>query len=67
MLATHDKTAGCMIDNVIKGRIGHEPDAGQEEALAELEMAFADEGHSLQRLLVEMAASPMFIYVGEPK
>ena len=67
VLATHEKTAGCMIENVIKGRIGHEPDSGQDEALAELETAFADEGHSLQRLLVEMAASPLFNYVGEPK
>ena len=67
ILASHPRTATCLIENLMRGRIGRAPLEDEEPAIADLEHAFEASGYSVQTLLVEMAAHPLFRLVDEPK
>jgi hypothetical protein len=47
--------------------MGHLETAGEQPAVDDLRKAFADKGHSIQSLLVELSASRAFRLVGAPK
>ncbi|MBL4685241.1 MAG: DUF1592 domain-containing protein, partial [Nannocystaceae bacterium] len=67
VIAEHPNTTRCVIQNVIEGNLGFAVTPGIAPGIAELETAFSDSGYSLQTMMVELAVSPLFRYVGDPK
>lgn len=67
VLANDPRVSKCLIENFIRGTLGHSPTEGEEPGIEELDATFADSGHRVQTLLVDMAAHPIFRLVNEPK
>ncbi len=67
VVAEHPNSARCVIQNVIAGNLGFAVTPGIAPGIADLETAFSDSGYSLQSMMVELAVSPLFRYVDEPK
>lgn len=67
VLATDPRVSKCLIENFIRGTLGHSPTEGEESGIDELDSTFADSGHSVQTLLVDMASHPIFRLVNDPK
>jgi hypothetical protein len=65
----HDdpRGASCIIKNIFRNSMGHLERKGELPAIADLEEVFAGSGYSVQKLMVELVASPAFQLVGEPK
>ncbi len=68
-LATRASEDGpaCFVKNFWRESMGHLETAGEQGALDRLEDAFADQGFSLQTLMVELCTSEGFKLVGDPK
>lgn len=62
-----DSAAACLARNFWRQSMGHLETEGEADSLALLEESFAEQGYSLQSLMVELTASPAFKRVGEPK
>jgi hypothetical protein len=58
---------GCLVRNVYMQGIGFVPGPEVAPALDQVELGFAEADHRMKRMLVELAASPLFRQVGEPK
>ena len=58
---------GCLVRNVYMQGIGFVPGPEVAPALDAVEVGFAEADHRMKRMLVELAASPLFRQVGEPK
>lgn len=67
ILANEDRTARCMIQNFIRGKIGHTETEGEAVAIDDLLESFAGDGYRIKQLLVQMTSNPLFRYVGEPR
>jgi hypothetical protein len=67
VLHDDERLPRCVVQNLIRGELGHVESTGEEPQITELVAAFADNGYSMKKLMVEMAASPLFRYVDEPK
>lgn len=67
LLVADPRTASCVIKNFIRGGLGRLEGRGELSILADLEDSFEADGHRVQHLLVELASSPLFRVVGEPK
>jgi hypothetical protein len=61
------RVAACVIKNFVRGGLGHIEGPGELPIVHDLEDRFQADGHRVQGLLVELAASPLFRVVGEPK
>jgi hypothetical protein len=66
-LAQDERLIGCMVRNIIRGRLGAEPKSDHRPGLSELEQQFVADELRIKRLLVEMVASDLFRRVDEPK
>lgn len=62
-----ESAASCLVKSFWRQSMGHTETEGEADAVAALELAFADEGYSLQSLMVELTVSEAFKRVGEPK
>ena len=67
VIAENPGTPTCIIQNFIEGHLGFAVTPGIAPGIEELTATFDDSGHSLQTMMVEIAASPLFRYVDEPK
>lgn len=67
ILASEERTARCMIQNFVRGKIGHTEVDGEAVAIDDLNEVFGADGYRLKQLLVQMTASPLFRYTGEPR
>ena len=67
LVAQDPRTMTCLIRNMIRGQLGHIDTPGEAPGIAALDTEFADSGYSIKNLLVEMAVSPIFRLVDEPK
>lgn len=67
VLKNDPRTAECMVSNLIRGELGHVETDGEEPEIMNLVESFGTGGYSLKGLMVDMAASPLFRYVDEPK
>ena len=67
VLAADPRLANCLVENLIRGVLGHTPTQGEQPAIEDLEGRFESSGNRVKALLVEMASSPLFRLVDEPK
>lgn len=67
LLAEDPRTMNCLIRNMIRGQLGHIDGPGEAPGVDMLNAAFSSSGYSIKTLLVEMAVSPIFRLVDEPK
>ena len=56
-----------MVKNFLRASLGHIETDGERWEVRRLADAFAEDGHHLQSLMIELVASPAFAWVGEPK
>lgn len=57
----------CTIQQLYRQSMGHKERSGEGPAITALEESFSGSGYNLQQLIVDIAASPAFARVGEPK
>lgn len=67
LLKEDPRTVRCLVDNLIRGELGVLETPGIDPGVDELVTAFEADGYSMKGLMIEMAASPIFRYVDEPK
>jgi hypothetical protein len=67
VVSNDPRSASCMAKKLYRHSIGHLEGKGDRPAVLDLAGAFADSGYSLQRLLVDLCASPAFRLVSDPK
>lgn len=67
IVAADPRTSQCFVNNLIRGSLGHRETSGEADAIAALDATFGDNGYSVQTLLAEFPASPLFRLVDEPK
>lgn len=67
LLGEDPRVSTCLIQNLIRGQIGHKETNGEVDAIIALDQTFAEHDYSMQSLLVEFPTSPLFQYVDEPK
>jgi len=66
-LREHEDSPICMARQLFRQSMGHVETEGEEPALVAIDEAFVEGGYSMQGLMVEIAASPAFRFVGKPK
>jgi hypothetical protein len=66
-LKADPRTDRCLVHNLIRGELGRLETSGENDEIDLLLEEYAAQGHSLKSLLVELAASPIFRYVDEPR
>jgi hypothetical protein len=62
-----DGATGCMVRQLYRQSMGHLEYQGEEPAIQAIAASFDEDGHRIQSLLVEIASSPAFRLVGDPK
>jgi hypothetical protein len=67
LLANDPRVPRCLVENLIRGQLGHTPEDGEDLAIDDINDRVADNGYSFQTLMVEFASSPLFRIVNEPK
>lgn len=67
LLVADRRVASCVIRSFVRGGLGRVEGAGERSAIAALEDRFSADGYRVQRLLVELVASPLFRQIAEPK
>jgi len=67
VLAEDPRLSTCLVQNLIRGQIGHKETSGETDAILALDTAFVEAGYRVRDLLVEFPLSPLFRYVDEPK
>lgn len=67
ILAESPVTGDCLIENMVRGTLGQTPTDDTHAGIEDLGLIFADNGYSVQSLLVDMVAHPLFRLVDEPK
>ncbi len=67
ILAADERATACVVTNLWRQSMGHMETEGEAAALEALNEAFAAGGYRVQDLLVEMAVSPAFQLVADPK
>lgn len=64
-VAEHEALGPCLARHLYAYAVGHDPEEGEEDAVAWLGEAFDHDGHRLQSLLLRMIESPAFRQVGD--
>lgn len=59
--------SACLVRNFWRQSMGHMETKGEASMLEIVERAFADEGYSVQELMIAIASNPAFRLVGDPK
>ncbi len=67
VIAADPRVTVCLINNLIRGAIGHKETSGELDAILALDDAFEAGNYSMQTLMTELTASPLFRLVDEPK
>lgn len=67
LLAADEDTPNCLVTYLFRNSMGHLETEGEEAAMLALQEAFAASDFRVEDLLVEVAVSPAFKLVGEPK
>lgn len=67
LLRNNEKATACMARFLFRQSTGHVETEGETPAMDALDDAFAAGGYKVQQLMVEIAVSPAFRLVGEPK
>jgi hypothetical protein len=67
VIAADPRTSKCVVNNLVRGILGHRETPGEEPAIAALDVSFIDSGYSMQSLLVTFPTSSLFRLVDEPK
>lgn len=67
LLRQNEQANICMARFLFRQSTGHIETAGEEPALEAIDEAFAAGGYRVQQLMAEIAVSPAFRLVGEPK
>jgi hypothetical protein len=67
LLAEDPRVSTCLIQNLIRGQIGHKETPGETEAIFALDEEFAADAFSVRELLADFPLSPLFQYVDEPR
>jgi hypothetical protein len=67
IVAQDPRISTCLIQNLIRGQLGHKETPGETDAIFALDDSFVAANHNLRELLVEFPTSPLFQYVDEPK
>jgi PAS domain-containing protein len=67
ILAADPRTGNCLIENLMRGTLGQSITEDSLPGVQDLGLTFAEGGYSVQTLLVDMAAHPLFRLVDEPK
>jgi len=67
LIADDDRTPRCVVQNFVRSSLGHYDNSGERFAVRDLGEAFAEDGYKIRELMVELTASPLFRYVGDPK
>ncbi len=65
LLAEHPGLVDCSVRNLYRASLGHVESDGEEAVIVELTNAFAGDGRRLKTLLVELASSDAFRFVGD--
>lgn len=66
-IRNYDGVTGCMVRQLYRQSMGHLEYQGEEPAIQAIAASFDEGGHRVQSLLVEIASSPAFRLVGDPK
>ena len=66
-VAADPRLSGCLVEKSFTQGLGFVPDSEIRKALAAVDEKFVASGHDLKEMLVELASSPVFRKVGEPK
>jgi hypothetical protein len=67
LVTADERVPGCLLRNVYMQGLGFVPGPEVEPALDDIELGFAEADYRMKRMLVELASSPLFRQVGEPK
>jgi hypothetical protein len=67
VLAEDPRVPRCLVENLIRGQLGHTPTEGERPIVRDIADRSAEQDYSFRALLVEFAASPLFRFVDEPK
>jgi hypothetical protein len=67
LVTADERVPGCLVRNVYMQGLGFVPGPEVEPALDDIELGFAEADYRMKRMLVELASSPLFRQVGEPK
>ena len=67
ILAADPRVGDCLIENMVRGTLGQSVTEETLPGVQDLGLTFAEQGYSVQTLLVDMAAHPLFRLVDEPK
>jgi hypothetical protein len=67
LLSESEVAATCMVKYLYRQSMGHVETPGEADALAAVDKAFVESDYRVQDLMTEIAASPAFRLVGEPK
>ena len=61
------RAMNCIVSNLFRQSMGHKETKGERPAVMAIQDAFEASGFKLQDAIVELVASPAFIYVDAPK
>jgi hypothetical protein len=67
LVSEDPRATKCVVNNLIRGVLGHRETPGEAPGIDALDASFADSGYSMQSLLVAFPTSPVFRLVDEPK
>lgn len=67
IIAADPRTSKCVVNNLVRGVLGHRETPGEEPAIDALDAGFIDSNYSMQSLLVAFPTSSLFRLVDEPK
>jgi hypothetical protein len=61
------RAMNCIVSNLFRQSMGHKETKGERPAVMAIQDAFEASGYKLQDAIVELVASPAFLYVDAPK
>ena len=67
LLRSNEQMTQCMVRKLFQHAVGHLVQTGERATVEAIHERFQESGFRMDRLLVEVVASPAFQWVGEPK
>jgi hypothetical protein len=67
LIADDERMPTCVVQNFVRSSMGHLEGSGERYAVRDLSEDFSGGGYKIKDLMVELTASKLFRYVGEPK
>jgi|GEM_PF-415402 len=66
-IADHDRLPGCLAGQFYRNSVGQSPTSQQQSQVDSLVQVFANSDHSMPEFLIELASSPGFREVSDPR